>query len=127
VGTARKVTLGSLIDKLYAKQQEIKALKEQIKDLEKQEEDLEQQVLEKCEEQETTQARGSSASATVSDKVLPQITNWDAFYAYIHDNKFFQLLQRRPSVTACRELFDAGTDIPGVEKFTKRGINLRGL
>jgi hypothetical protein len=123
----KKATLGSLIDKLYKKKQEIKALQEQVKELEKQEEAIKEQVLEKLAEQDTTQARGTLAQATVSDKVLPQIIDWDAFYAYIHENKFFQLLQRRPSVPACRELFDSGTAIPGVERFTKKDISLRGL
>lgn len=120
-------TIGELIDKLHAKRQEIAAHREQERELKKQEEEIEMQVISAMQEQDTTQGAGKLAQARVSEKLLPQVTDWDKFYQFIHQNRFYHLLQRRPSSTGCQELFDTQGDIPGVERFRKMQINLRSL
>ena len=47
----------------------------------------------------------------------PSVKDWPALYAYIKENDAFELLERRPGKGACRERWDAGEIIPGVEKF----------
>ena len=77
--------------------------------------------------QNTEAGKGKLASFTIGTSAVPQVKDWDLFYKYIYKNKFGHLLERRPSVTGCRELFDTKGNITGVEKFTKRKINLRGV
>lgn len=120
-----KATIGSLSDELHAVREKKRGLEEQIKALDEQYKELELKLIELADEQGTTTGKGKLASFTVNDTTVPQVTNWDDFYKFIHKNKYWHLLERRPSVTGCRELFDTKGAIPGVEKFTKRRVNLR--
>lgn len=48
---------------------------------------------------------------------VPHVKEWDKFYQYIKQNDAFDLLERRPGKLACKERWDAGEIVPGVEKF----------
>jgi hypothetical protein len=51
--------------------------------------------------------------------------DWEAFAKHVRKNPDdITLLQRRLSVEACRERFDAKQVIPGVEIFTKVSLSL---
>ena len=78
-------------------------------------------------QQNITKSTGSKATVSISTSVKPSVEDWDAFYAYIHKNKYYHLLERRPSVTGCRELFDHKGAIPGVVPFTQRKLNIRSV
>lgn len=120
-----KPTIGSLTDEMHVIRENKRGLEEQIKALDEQYRELEMKLIELADEQGTTTGKGKSASFTVAESVVPQVTNWDDFYKFIQKNKYWHLLERRPSVTGCRELFETKGAIPGVEKFTKRRVNLR--
>lgn len=120
-----KLTLAQLGDKMHEVREEKRALEEQVKVKEEEYKALEILLIEALDEQGMTKGDGKQANFTISESTVPQVTNWDDFYRYIHKNKYWHLLERRPSVTGCRELFDTKGAIPGVEKFTKRRINLR--
>lgn len=120
-----KATIGSLTDEMFNIRENKRALEEQIKALDEQYRELEMKLIELADEQGTTTGKGKMAGFTVNENVVPQVTNWDEFYKFIQKNKYWHLLERRPSVTGCRELFETKGAIPGVEKFTKRRINLR--
>jgi hypothetical protein len=74
-----------------------------------------------------TQGGGKKSKFTIEDQTVPQGSNWDQFYDYIHTNKYFHLLQRRPAVKACQELWGQGVVIPGIDKFTMKKINVKGV
>jgi len=56
---------------------------------------------------------------------VPNVVDWEAYYAYIRDNEAFYLLERRPATTAWREECQllAGV-VPGTEPFTRVSISL---
>lgn len=54
-----------------------------------------------------TKASGKLATFSVNSAIVPTIKDWDKFYAYIHKNKAYYLLERRAATKACRELFAA--------------------
>ena len=123
----KTVTMGSLIDKMSTLRDQRRVLAEQDKKLKEEYDGLEIQLMEVFDKQDTRKGEGKKASASISDSIIPNVVDWDAFYAYIIKNKFTHLLQRRPSTEACRELFETKGKIPGVEPFTKRTVNLRNL
>lgn len=125
--TARKETVGEMIDRLAAKRAEIREAGAELKRLKEDEERIEAEVLERFDELGTGTGSSKVHAATANEDVVPQVVDWDAFYEYLHHNKYYHLLQRRPSTPGCRELFEKGDAIPGVEKFTRRKINLRSL
>lgn len=120
-------TVGAKIDALHALREEKRQLEELLK-AKAQEIDLaENDLIEQMDQQNITKSTGSKATVSISTSVKPSVEDWDAFYAYIHKNKYYHLLERRPSVTGCRELFDTKGKIPGVVPFTQRKLNIRSV
>lgn len=121
----KKETLGGLVDQLYEAREKRMALEKQVKAMEHEEDELRKKIFDRADDEETAGGKGKLASFSINERVSPQVSNWDEFYKYIHENKFFHLLHRRPSSDGCREIFDRGEQIPGVDKFTQRVINLQ--
>jgi chromosome segregation ATPase len=119
--------IGDLVDKLHDAREHKRALEEQVKAAEETYRQIEAELMELADEQGTLTGKGKAGAFSIVESVLPQVKDWDTFYKYIGKNKLYHLLERRPSVTGCRELFETKGAIPGVEKFTKRKINLRGV
>jgi chromosome segregation ATPase len=122
-----KPTVGSLIDRLHDLREKKRLLNDELKLLDSEYSETEKELMALMDSEGVTKSTGKKASAGISESIHPDVIDWDAFLAYIHKNKFYHLLQRRPSSTACRELFETKGKIPGVEPFVKRTINLRNL
>lgn len=120
-------TLGILIDDLQNRREQKRALEAQLKLIQDGIDEAEVAVLQAMDKAGLDKATGKLASVAVTENIKPSVEDWDAFYAYIGKNKFWHLLERRPSVTGCRELFETKGKIPGVVPFKKRTINLRTL
>lgn len=102
-------------------ERQLKMLKEQRAEL-----DLEFMTLAEAQGEDVTKvAIKGVGTVSIEESVVPQAKDWDAFYKFIGRNKYYHLLERRPSVTGCRELWEMGKQVPGVEKFTKRSVKLR--
>ncbi len=121
--------LGAQIDQLWDLKQVIKKKADELKELKQvfeQKEDLLMERLQSDKEQ-LGGARGSKASVTVGAPVVcANVENWDEFYAYIHRNKAYYLLHRRPADGPYRELLATrkGKPVPGVVPFEKRNLNM---
>lgn len=116
-------TIGGKIDlrqKLVATKAEIQA---QIDAIDGQIRDVESALFAQMDKEGTTNGGGKTATVSINESVVPQIEDWDSFYAFIHRHKYYHLLERRPSVTGCRELFETKGKIPGVMPYTKRKLN----
>lgn len=120
-------TIGELADQLHKIREGIRELEEQVKAKKEEFDRVAIELLDAADAQQTLTGKGKLASFSIGESVVPQVKDWDAFYKFIGKHKYYHLLERRPSVSGCRELFDTKGAIPGVEKFTKRKINLRGV
>ena len=120
-------TVGAKIDALHALREEKRQLEELLKAKAREIDLAENDLIEQMDQQNITKSTGSKATVLISTSVKPSVEDWDAFYAYIHKNKYYHLLERRPSVTGCRELFDTKGKIPGVVPFTQRKLNIRSV
>lgn len=62
---------------------------------------------------------GRVARIQLEKKSVPQVQDWDKFYAFVRKEKNgFALLQRRLSEGAVKERLEAGERLPGVGTFT---------
>ena len=120
-------TGGVKIDALHALREEKRQLEELLKAKAQEISLAENDLIEQMDQQNITKSTGSKATVSISTSVKPSVEDWDVFYAYIHKNKYYHLLERRPSVTGCRELFDHKGAIPGVVPFTQRKLNIRSV
>lgn len=125
--TAKPATTGAIIDQLWAAREEKRRLEQEAKEVQVKIEDIETDLMERLGKEGLEKATGSKASVSISSVVTADVQDWDAFYPYIAKNKFWHLLQRRPSDPGVRELWDAGKKVPGVLPFTKKKLNLRSL
>jgi hypothetical protein len=120
------MSIGAIIAKLAKRKGELKRAQDKVKGIEDEIDKVKLELRAELDKVGLTEGRNDTHSATIVEKVVPQVVDWDKFYAFIYDNKFFHLLQRRPSTTGCEELFAQG-DIPGVERFKKVDVSLRSI
>lgn len=110
---------------MFKIREKVRDLESQIKLLNEEKSEIEAQLILQMDAEGVTKSAGKMASVSISDNVRPSVEDWDAFYAYIHRQKLYHLLERRPSVTGCRELFEKRGKIPGVVPFVQRQVSMR--
>lgn len=118
-------SIGAKIDALFALREKKRVHEESLKELEKNMSTLQAELITQLQVEGITSSRGKKASISISENVVPQVEDWEAFYKYIGRKKYFHLLERRPSTSGCRELFEKNGRIPGVVPHTKITLNLR--
>jgi molecular chaperone GrpE (heat shock protein) len=121
------MNIGQSIDKLYSLREEKRELKQQIKEIDETYSQIESNLISMLQEQEMDTGKSKLASATISTSIVPAVDDWEAFYGFIVESNQPFLLERRPSVTAYRDLLQAGEEVPGVSPFTKVSLSLRKI
>jgi hypothetical protein len=119
------LTINDKIDAMFKIREAVRKKEGEIKELNAEREAIEVELLKQMDAEGMTRAAGAKASVTVTESVKPSVEDWDSFYKYIHRMKYYHLLERRPSVTGCRELFEKRGRIPGVVPFLQRQIQMR--
>jgi hypothetical protein len=122
-----KPNLGKQIDALHSLTLRKKDAEQVVKLIEEDIKKAEEELVELMDKEGVTKSTGKVAAVSITESVVPQVNDWDQFWAYIGKNKYYHLLERRPSVTGCRELFETKGKIPGVVPFTKRRLTCKGL
>lgn len=118
-------TVNDKINAMFKIREKVRKLDNEIKDLNDEKAKIEVKLLEQMDAEGMTRAAGAKASVTVTESIKPSVEDWDLFYKYISRMKYYHLLERRPSVTGCRELFEKRGKIPGVVPYTQRQIQMR--
>lgn len=119
------MTTGSLIDRMLHIRDEKSEMAKTMKDLTDESTALEATLLKRLQDDDTMQAKSKLATATISTLVLPNISNWEMFEEWIYENQALYMLGRRPAAAAYRELQQQGTEVPGLEPYTKTSISLK--
>lgn len=119
--------LNDEIDRMYRLREDKRGFEANIKALNVEIELCQQNLLHRLEEVGTNTARGTLASATVTEVLLPQIEDWGEVSEWIKDNDAFYLIHRRISAGPWRELMQAGETVSGISPYKKVSISLRKL
>jgi len=122
---AKTPSLGAQVDTLWELREQKKALTAQVSELDERIAGAEDALLQAMGEQGLDKLTGRNATASSTRSTTASVEDWDSFYAYIHKNRYYHLLQRRVSDPAYRELLEAGKKVPGVQPFIKTRLNLR--
>ena len=121
-------TIGSLIDKLEAVREKKRVLAELDKVLSVQYAELEATLLQRLDADGTQKASSKKATVSISEIVVANV-DWDLAWPLIAKNP--QLVQRRASDPAFRELFEQKGEKYmakyGMTPFVKRKLNLRSI
>jgi hypothetical protein len=119
-------TTGAMIAELVRIRDRKRELEAELKDLNEQWEGLKSKVLYKMEQEGSNRISSKDGGMVIlSEIVVPQIVDWDAFETYVQESGNLYLLQRRVATKAYRELVEAGQEVPGIQPFVKKDINLR--
>jgi len=119
--------LDAKIDEMYLLREQKRGLEAQIKEVNAAIAACNDWLLDKLREVGTTTARGQTASATITESIVPNIEDWGAVSDWIIENDGVYLVHRRISAGPWKELMDAGIVVPGIAPYTKTSISLRKL
>lgn len=122
-----KLSIGEEIDRLFDLREDVRKWQDKIDETKKVIAAREDALVERLDEEGMAKAVGRRASVSITETIVPQVENWDEFYAFIHRNKSYHLLERRASAGAYRELLATRgrKGVPGVIPYTKRKLSLR--
>jgi len=77
--------------------------------------------------QDITAIGGKTVRLAIKKDLVPAVKDWSQLYAYIKDNNAFELLEKRPGRLACKERWEHGEIIPGVDAFPSYSLSKEGV
>lgn len=110
-------TLAECADLLYQKREARLAAQRGVDALKVEEEDLVAWVIDQLPKSQATGISGKVANIKVLTSVLPQVKDWDKVYAYVKRTGSFDLMNRAINKKAVEARWEAGKDVPGVERY----------
>lgn len=120
-------TLGACADLLYTTRERRLKLQKEAAELEAQEKTIKDHIINTLPKSEASGVAGKLARVTVTTKEVPSVKDWDKLYKYIKKTGEFDLFQRRLVNDAVQERWEAGKEIPGVERFTAVSVSINKL
>jgi len=121
---APKLSLGKMVDEMYALRNQKLDLNKQVKDINARISDLQELVLDRMDGEDMEVSAGHDATARRATTIVPVVQDWTAFEKYIMDNDALYMLERRCASNSFRELNAQGVEIPGVKPFNRVTISL---
>ena len=104
---------------------QLKQLLEQEKKLKQVQNALEAEIAADMERQGLTQTGNDVCTISLKTEVVPTVEDWDALWEHIFDTRQTELLQKRMSATAYRELLAIAQAVPGVRSTELTKVNYR--
>lgn len=117
--------LNDLLVEVAKIRSEIKTVQAEEKSLKSQQRELESQISIRMQEQGLDKISNDVCTISLRNEIVPTVEDWDQLHEHITDTNQFELLQKRVSATAYRELIAAGIDVPGVKSTELTRINFR--
>ena len=121
----QQVTLDDKMNMLADTRLQLKALLEQEKKLKQIQNALETEIAADMERQGLTQTGNDACTISLKTEIVPTVEDWDALHQHIIATGQFELLQKRMSATAYRELITMAQSVPGVRSTELTRVNYR--
>jgi hypothetical protein len=123
-GALPKTKMGGLADKLHATRELRLALEKVAGTVKDEEQRLVDHIIDNTNLEVESGAVGRAYKAIVVREEVPQVEDWDKFYAHLLKTKNFSLLNKAVNRAAVKEIWDDGKKVPGVGKFQAKKISL---
>ncbi|WP_017430826.1 gp33 family protein [Vreelandella jeotgali] len=117
--------LGDLIAHHEQLREEKRMLNERLKALNNDIFHSESAVLEALDTAGLEHARVAGTSVSVTEQTMPNVTDWEQLYDFIKQHDAMYMLQRRVSTGPYREMLQMEQEVPGVEPYVQRKVNMR--
>lgn len=122
---------GTLIDKLAKARQAKQENAVIAKRLDEEYKAIEAQIMETLAAQGLSGAKGKLGTVAISEAIVPDVQDWDKFYAMIKKQGWFHLLNRAPNAPAFRETLEIKGEAwmakNGVTPFHKKTLSLTAV
>ena len=121
----QQVTLDDKMNMLANTRAKLKVLLDQEKELKHVQNALEAEIAADMERQGLTQTGNDVCTISLKTETVPTVEDWDVLHQHISDTGRFELLQKRMSATAYRELIAMEPSVPGVRSTELTKVNYR--
>lgn len=118
-------TLNDLLNELAEEKEKLKGIQNLEKTYKSNISELEGHIIYQLETQGVDRTGNDVCTVSIKKETVPTVEDWDAVHQHIIDTGQFELLQKRMSATAYRELQQLGQNIPGVKATELTRINFR--
>ena len=105
--------------------QQLKTLQAQEKTLKDTQNYLEAEIAADMAKQGLTQTGNDVCTISLKTETVPTVEDWDVLHQHISDTGRFELLQKRMTATAYRELIAMEPSVPGVRSTELTKVNFR--
>lgn len=123
--TESRREMEALANQRFQLREQKRELEAAVRDIEEELAENEQVLLAFAEELGLDKFSVGKLTFSVSNNVVGNVTDWDQVYAFIKEHDAFHLIQRRLANAAYKEILETGDELPGVEPFVKRSLNMR--
>lgn len=117
-------TQGQRVDFLYEAEKHRLEVQRDVEEMKKFIAILEKWFIQELPDTDTTGVAGEVARVQVKQKERPSVKDWDAFYTHIKKKGEFELLNRAVNVKSVKERWEAGKEVPGVEKYHYKDVSI---
>ena len=121
----QQVNLDDKMNMLADTRAKLKVLLEQEKELKQVQNALEAEIAADMERQGLTQTGNDVCTISLKTETVPTVEDWDVLHQHISNTGRFELLQKRMSATAYRELIAMEPSVPGVRSTELTKVNYR--
>lgn len=118
-------TLNDLLNELAEEKEKLKGIQNLEKAYKSKISELEGHIIYQLETQGVDRTGNDVCTVSIKKETVPTVEDWDAVHQHIIDTGQFELLQKRMSATAYRELQQLGQNVPGVKATELTRINFR--
>lgn len=118
---------GLCADLLYKVREARLKLQHETEKFERAESALREYFINNLSKTDATGCAGAVARVQIEVKMVPQVSDWEAFYEHIRRTKNFELLQRRVSESAVVERWEDKKTVPGVVAFQAKKVSVTKL
>ena len=122
-----EMNVNQLINERAKVKDSMDKLNRELKELRAESDYIDVLLLKKMDTEGLSRTANDSASVSINEDTVPEVTDWDELYRHVTETQEFSLIQRRVSSTAYKEILKLGDGVPGLQPRTVRRVNFRKL
>ena len=119
--------LAACADKYWELKQARLAQQKIVDAIEEEEKAIKAWIIDSLPKSEASGVAGKLCRVSAVTKEIPQVEDYEKFYAYVKKTNRFDLLQKRLSEAAVKEIWEDGKQVPGVKAFQAVTLSVNKL
>lgn len=117
-------SVGALIDELYVLRADRLELSKKVDALKTQEAQLRAKIIAQLRDVDLASGSGQIATGSITTSKEARMLDWNEFWQWAVEHDARDVIQKRVSITAIRERWEAGVEVPGLEAVEVADLSL---